>query len=59
MIDLGLYCQKIISTDFGKAVNDYEPTITKEGEIKMDSNYYFLDKHVSLYCHIACFIAQY
>lgn len=56
MIDLGTYCQKIVSTDFGKIVDDYEPKIKKNGEIEMNEKYFFFDKHVSLYYNIACFI---
>lgn len=59
MVDLGTYCQKIISTEFGKIIDNYEPKITKNGEIEMNQEYFFFDKHVSLYIHIACFIVQY
>lgn len=36
MVELGCYCQKIVSTDFGKIVENYEPTIKKNGEIEMN-----------------------
>jgi hypothetical protein len=32
--------------------------ITSSGEIKMAGNYFFFEKHVSLYYHVACFIAE-
>ncbi len=58
MEELGCFCQKIKSTEFGKSVNDYEPKLKKNGEIEMSEDYYFFDKHISLYYHVACFIAQ-
>ena len=58
MYDLGFFAKKIINTDFGKPVDSYEPTLKKNGYIQMNENYFFFDKHVSLYYHAACFMVK-
>ncbi len=31
MFDLGFFAKRVINTDFGKPVEDYEPTLNKNG----------------------------